>query len=66
MALTAATRVAVITHRAHARIGLALSHVETGRWMEDAIRYRAAGAIDRAIVAIQTPPGPGRPAIGIR
>ena len=46
MALTAATRVAVITRRGHAKIGLAQSRAEAGRWTEDAIRYRAAGAPD--------------------
>ena len=66
MALTAATRVAVITRRGHARIGLAQSRDEADRWTEDAIRYRAAGAIGRAIVAINARPGLGRPAIGIR
>ena len=66
MALTAATRVAVITRRGHSTMGLAQSRDEAERWMEDAIRYRAAGATGRAIVAIQAPPAPGRPAIGIR
>ena len=65
MALTAATRVAVITRRGRSRTGLAQSRVEACRWMEDAVRYRA-GATDRAIVSIQAPPGSGRPAIGIR
>ena len=59
MALTAATRLAVITRRGHARIGLAQSRGEADRWMEDAIRYRAAGAAGRAIVSINAPPGPG-------
>ena len=66
MALTAATRVAVITRRGRSRMGLAQSRDEAERWMEDAIRYRAAGATGRAIVAINAPPGSGRPAIGIR
>ena len=44
MALTAATRVAVITRRGHSRIGLAQSRDEAGRWMEDAIRYCAASS----------------------
>ncbi len=66
MALTAATRLAVITRRGHSRIGLAQSHDEADRWTENAIRYRAAGATGRAIVAIKAPPGPGRPAIAIR
>ena len=66
MALTAPTRVAVITRRGRLRTGLAQSRVEACRWMEDAIRYRAAGATDRAIVSIQAPPGSARPAIGIR
>ena len=59
MALTAATRVAVITRRGRSRMGLAQSRDEAERWMEDAIRYRAAGATGRAIVAINAPPGPG-------
>ena len=66
MALTAATRVAVITRRGHATIGLAQSPDEADRWTEDAIRYRAAGAMDRAIVSINAPPPPERPAIPIR
>ncbi len=66
MALTAATRVAVITRRGHVRTGLAQLRDEAGRWMEDSIRYRAAGATDRAIVSIVAPPEPGRPAVGIR
>ena len=66
MALTAATRLAVITRRGHARIGLAQSRAEADRWLEDAIRYHAAGATDRAIVSINAPPRSGRPAIGIR
>ncbi len=66
MALTAATRLAVITRRGRSRTGLAQSRAEACRWMEDAIRYRAAGATDRAIVSIQAPPGSRRPAIGIR
>ena len=66
MALTVATRVAVITRRGHTRLGLALSRAEADRWMEDAIRYRATGPTDRAIVAVNAPPGSGRPAIGIR
>ena len=62
----AATRVAVITRRGRLRMGLAQSRGEADRWMEDAIRYRAAGATGRAIVALKAPPEPGRPAIGIR
>ena len=66
MALTAATRLAVITRRGQLRIGLAQSREEADRWMEDARRYRAAGATDRAAVSINAPPGSGPPAIGIR
>ena len=66
MALTAATRLAVITRRGRLRIGLAQSRDEADRWLEDAIRYRAAGATGRAIVSINASPGSGRPAIGIR
>ena len=66
MALTAATRLVVITRRGHARIGLALSRAEADRWKEDAISYRAAGATGRAIIAITAPPGSGHPAVGIR
>ena len=66
MALTAATRVAVITRRGNLRSGLAQSRGEAGRWTSDAIRYRAAGATDRAIISITAPPGSGLPAIGIR
>ena len=66
MALTAATRVAVITRRGHLRIGLAQSPEEAGRWTVDAIRYRAAGTTDRATVSINAPPGSGPPVIGIR
>ena len=66
MALTAATRVAVITRRGRSRIGLAQSRDEADRWLEDAIRYRAAGATDRAIVSINASAGSGRPAIGMR
>ena len=65
MALTAATRITVITRRGHARMGLAQSRDEADRWMEDAIRYRAGGATGRAIVSINAPPGSGPPAIGI-
>ena len=57
MALTVATRVAVITCRGRSRIGLAQSRAEADRWMEDAIRYRAAGAMDRAMVSISAPAG---------
>ena len=46
MALTAATRVAVITRRGRSRMGLAQSRDEADRWMEDTIRYRAASAPD--------------------
>ena len=46
MALTAATRVAVTTRRGHSTMGLAQSRDEADRWMEDAIRYRAASAPD--------------------
>ncbi len=66
VALTAATRVAVVTRRGHLRIGLAQSPEEAGRWTEDAIRYRAARTADRAIVSINAPPGSGHPVIGIR
>ncbi|MCY4120820.1 MAG: hypothetical protein OXG72_07855 [Acidobacteria bacterium] len=66
MALTAPTRLAVITRRGHARIGLAQSRDEADRWLEDAVRYRTAGATGRAIVSINASPASGRPAIGIR
>ena len=66
MALTVATRLAVITRRGQSRIGLAQSRDEADRWTKDAIRYRAAGATGRAIVSINAPPGSGRPAIAIR
>lgn len=66
MALTEATRLAVITRRGRARMGLAQSREEADRWTEDAIRYRAGGAIGRAIIAISVPPGPWLPAIRIR
>lgn len=66
MALTEATRLAVITRRGRARMGLAQSRDEANRWMKDAIRYRAAGALDRAIVSINARPGFGPPALGIR
>ena len=52
MALTVATHVAVLTRRGHSTMGLVQSRDEADNWMEDAIHYRAAGAIDRAIVAI--------------
>ena len=38
VALTSATRLAVITRRGHLRIGLAQSHGKAERWLEDAIR----------------------------
>lgn len=66
MALTAATRLAVITRRGRARMGLAQSREEADRWTEDALRYRADGATGRAIIAISAPPRPGLPAIRIR
>ena len=66
MALTAPIRVVVITRRGHVRIGLAQLREEAERWTMDAIRYRAAGATDRAIVSIAVPPRSGQPAIGIR
>ena len=46
MALTGATRVAVITRCGYAKIRLAQSRDEADRWMEDAIHYRAASAPD--------------------
>ncbi len=51
MALTAATRVPVITGRGHARMALAHSRGEAGRWTQHAIRYCAARATGRVIAA---------------
>ena len=66
MALTGATREAVITRLGHVRVGLAQSRDEADRWIKGAKRYRAARAMDRAIVSNNAPPGSGPPALGMR
>ena len=66
MALSRATRSAVITRRGHARTGLAQSAREAGEWMRDAVAYREGAPLDRAIVAISRDSASPRPRVRIR
>ena len=66
MALSPATRSAVITRRGHARTGLAQSTREAAEWMNDAAAYRGGSPLDRAIVAISRDSESPRPRIRIR